>query len=200
MRVLVAYESNSGSTEEVARVVAETIASENIEVDVKRLAELDGVGEYDGVAIGAPMIVGWHRQAVRFIRRHQDPLSRIPVAYFITALSLTEGGRVEELEGMRIYKDPTLLKKPKRPQRLSFKERHNSLASYLRPVLKKAPKVRPVGIGLFAGKLDYRKLKFPQMAFVMLMFAEKARDYRNWEQIRGWAAEIRSAFLDGKRR
>jgi hypothetical protein len=37
------------------------------------------------------------------------------------------------------------------------------------------------------------------MAFVMLLFAEKPRDYRNWEQIRGWAAEIRSSLLEGKR-
>jgi menaquinone-dependent protoporphyrinogen IX oxidase len=202
MRVLVAYESNAGSTEEVARTIAETIASENTEVDVKRLTELGGRGEYDAAVIGAPMIVGWHRRAVRFIRRHQEPLSRIPVAYFMTALGLTDGGgrQVEGFEGIEISRDPTLLKEPKNPERLSFKERHNSLESYLGPVLKKAPKVKPVAVGVFAGKLDYRKLKFLQMAFVMLLFAEKPRDYRNWERIRGWAAEIRPKLSEENRR
>ena len=51
MRVLVAYESNAGSTEEVARVVAEAITSENIQVDVKRLNGLDGVADYDAAVI-----------------------------------------------------------------------------------------------------------------------------------------------------
>ena len=146
------------------------------------------------------MIVGWHRRAVKFIRQHREALSRIPVAFFMTALNLTDKGSDDQIEGIEIYKDPTLLKKPKKPEHLSFKERHNSLAAYLRPVLKKAREVRPVAIGLFAGKLDYRKLKFLQMAFVMLLFAEKPRDYRNWEYIRDWAAAIRTRLLEGKRR
>jgi menaquinone-dependent protoporphyrinogen oxidase len=70
MRVLVAYESNAGSTEEVARVIAETIGSEKIEVELKSIAGLADVTVYDAAVIGAPMIVGWHRGAVKFIRRH----------------------------------------------------------------------------------------------------------------------------------
>jgi menaquinone-dependent protoporphyrinogen IX oxidase len=195
MRVLVAYESNAGSTQEVARAIAESIGSEHVEVELKRLAELDDVGVYDAAVVGAPMIVGWHRGAVKFIRRHQDILSRIPVAYFMTALSLTDAGQDEEFDGIRIHRDPALLHEPTNPERLSFKEKHNSLGSYLRPVLKKTSKVRPLAIGLFAGKLDYRVLKFPQMVFVMLLFAQKPRDYRDWEQIRNWGAEIRTLYL-----
>jgi len=48
--------------------------------------------------------------------------------------------------------------------------------------LKKAPKVRPVAVGLFAGKLGYGKLRFPQMAFVMLLFAEPAALYHRFHR------------------
>jgi len=115
----------------------------------------------------------------------------------MTALNLTDSS-AEELEDLHIYKDPQLLKEPKNPEALSFKERHRSLNNYLKPVLKKAPRVKPVSVALFAGKLDYRAMKFPQMVIVMLLFAEKPRDYRNWESIRGWAADLRPRLLDKK--
>lgn len=196
-RVLVAYETNAGSTEEVARAIGETLASDSAEAEVCRLGDVKNVAAYDAAVIGAPMIVGWHRKAVKFVRRHRDALSRIPVAYFMTALSLTDD-KTEDLEGIHIYKDPGLLKEPKNPEALSFKERRSSLGAYLEPVLKKAPRIKPLSIALFAGKLDYRALKFPQMVFVMLLFAEKPRDYRNWENIRGWAANLRPKLLDKK--
>jgi menaquinone-dependent protoporphyrinogen IX oxidase len=196
-RVLVAYETNAGSTEEVARVIGETLASDGAAVEVRRLSDIKNVGAYDAAVIGAPVIVGWHRKAVKFVRRHQDDLSRMPVAYFITALHLTDI-EMEDREGLHLITDPRLLIEPKNPEALSFKERHRSLDNYLKPVLKKAPRVRPVSIALFAGKLDYRAMKFPQMVFVMLLFAEKPRDYRNWEIIRGWATDVRPILLDKK--
>jgi menaquinone-dependent protoporphyrinogen oxidase len=197
-RVLVGFVSNAGSTEEVAREIGESLRCHDVEVEVRRLSEVDDVSGYDAAVIGAPMIVGWHRRATRFIRRHQDPLNRIPVACFMTALTLTDSKQedVKEIDGIEIYRDPQLLKSAKNPDRLSFKERHSSLAFYLKPLLRKALRVRPVGIALFAGKLDYRKLKFLQMVFVMLLFAEKPRDYRNWEHIRSWAAETRPRLLE----
>jgi menaquinone-dependent protoporphyrinogen IX oxidase len=80
------------------------------------LGGVKNVGAYDAVVIGAPMIVGWHPKAVKFVRRQA---------------------------------------------------------------------------GLQA-------LKFPQMVFVMLLFAEKPREYRNWENIRGWAADLRPKLFDRK--
>ncbi len=127
-RVLVAYETNAGSTEEVARAIGETLASDSAEAEVCRLGDVKNVAAYDAAVIGAPMIVGWHRKAVKFVRRHRDALSRIPVAYFMTALSLTDD-KTEDLEGIYIYKDPGLLKEPKNPEALSFKERRSSLGA-----------------------------------------------------------------------
>ena len=43
--------------------------------------------------MGGPMIMGWHREAVSFVRKQQLALSRVPVAYFLMAMSLNEDAR-----------------------------------------------------------------------------------------------------------
>ena len=196
MKVLVAYETNAGSTEQTAETIAEVLKAEGAETKVCRFSQANDLESYDAAVIGAPVIVGWHRGAVRFVRRNQRELSRMPVAYFMTALTLT--AEVEEqvpsFNGIQVYLDPSLLKQPKNPGHLSFRERHALLQSYITPVLHRAPAVRPINIGLFAGKLDYGKLKFLQMAFVLLLFSQKPRDYRNWHRIGEWAKRLYAAF------
>ena len=36
------------------------------------------------------MIMGWHNKAIKFVQKHQTALSEKPVAYFMTAMSLTQ--------------------------------------------------------------------------------------------------------------
>ena len=48
-----------------------------------------------------------------------------------------------------------------------------------------------LGIGIFAGKLDYTKLKFPLMMFVMLIIGAKPGDKRNWHTITAWADSLK---------
>jgi menaquinone-dependent protoporphyrinogen oxidase len=194
MRILVAYTTNSGSTEEVARAIGERLAAgeHGCQVDVRRLEELAGVESYDAVVIGAPMILGWHRSAVGFLKRHQAALGRVPVALFCTAMSLTETGdrRIGEVA---VTVDPFLAKPPARAGRLSLKERYATLSNYLRPVLKAAPAVKPVSIGFFGGKLELFRLRFLQMLFVMLIIRAQPGDARNWAAIRAWADDLRAA-------
>lgn len=76
--------------------------------------------------------------------------------------------------------------------RLSRKEKFTSVANYLKPVLEKAPQVKPVSVGFFAGKLDYGCLNLFQKLFVRIIIRAKEGDYRNWEAIRDWAKSLRS--------
>jgi menaquinone-dependent protoporphyrinogen IX oxidase len=80
-------------------------------------------------------------------------------------------------------------------RKLSFKERYATVGSYLKPALKRAPLVKPVSAGFFAGKLDYSKLNAFQMLFVMLIIGAQPGDFRNWEAIRDWASSLRPALL-----
>jgi len=89
-RVLVAYATMAGSTAEVARVVGEEIAKSGAQVDVAPLDDVKDLEAYDGVVVGGPMIMGWHRGARGFLQKQRATFQRIPLAVFITAMSLTE--------------------------------------------------------------------------------------------------------------
>jgi len=192
-KILVAYTTNAGSTTEVAEAIADTLRQDAAQVDVRRVENVTDLGDYDAGVVGAPMAMGWHKDAVKFLTRHQQALSRIPVAYFLTALELVKTGETT-LQGVPIYQDPTLAKPPKNESKLSFKEKQATVAAYLGPALKKAPLVKPVSAGFFAGKLDYSKLNIFQKLFVKIIMRGKAGDYRNWEAIRDWAASLNQLF------
>ena len=89
-RILVAYATNAGSTENIARIVAEELSATGEPVDIRRVEEVIDLSPYTSVVVGGPMIMGWHRAAIRFVRRHARALSQIPVAYFFAARSLTQ--------------------------------------------------------------------------------------------------------------
>jgi menaquinone-dependent protoporphyrinogen IX oxidase len=193
-KILVAYTTNAGSTQEVAETIGETLSQDGVQADVRRIKDVGVVSTYDAVLVGGPMIMGWHKASLKFLRKHQKDLSQVPVAYFFTAMSLTKTAETG-LGTMSIYQDPALAKAPENENKLSFKEKHATVGSYLKPALKKAPLVKPVSAGFFAGKLDYSKLNAFQMLFVMLIIGAQPGDRRNWEAIRDWASSLRPALL-----
>lgn len=188
-KVLIAYTTHSGSTAEVAQVIGEELAKKGVVVEVYRLEEVSSLDSYDAVVIGAPMILGWHRAAVKFVKQHQQALSQRPVALFFMAMSLTQTGETS-VDQVPIIVDAELAKLPKKEGRLSFRERYATVTNYLRPVLKAAPLVKPVRVGFFGGKLEYFRLKLLSLLFVMLVIQAQPGDKRNWPIIRGWAADL----------
>jgi len=188
-KCLVAYATNSGSTQEVAEAVAEEVRKGGVVVDLRLLDEVDDLSPYNAVVIGAPMILGWHRGAVKFLKKHQQALSQRQVAYFMTAMSLTKTGE-SQLNGIPVMIDPNLPKEPVNPGRLSLSEKYATVRRYLGSVLKSVPKVKPVSVALFGGKLEYFRLKLFQMLFVMLIIRVQPGDRRNWPAIREWAVNL----------
>jgi menaquinone-dependent protoporphyrinogen oxidase len=192
-KVLIAYTTNAGSTEEVARVIAEEVGKDGAQTTVSRLEEIQSIAGYDAVIVGAPMILGWHRAARKFVHQHRLELSRVPVAYFCTAMSLTS--RLDRPNGLTpIYLDDALVKPPKRENNLDFKESYTLADNYLKPILKAAPEVRPVSVGFFGGKLELFKLKLLQMLFVMVIIGAQPGDLRNWPAIREWSGGLRESL------
>jgi menaquinone-dependent protoporphyrinogen IX oxidase len=191
-RILVAYSTNAGSTAEVAEAVRQNLEGPQVEVQLLPIDQVRDLHGYAGVVLGGPMIVGWHRRAARFFRARRRELARVPVALFFTALRVTrdgDGGRPDP--GFPVLLDPRLLAEPARPGRLSFKERQTTVACYLHPVRAAIAAVRPVSAAFFAGKLDYGKLRFLHMLFVMLIIGARPGDSRDWELIASWARGLR---------
>lgn len=192
-KVLVAYASLSGSTVAVAQAVGEELAEQAVQVDVVPLSSVNGLEGYDGVVVGGPMLLGWHRAALRFLKRHRAALQHIPLAVFATAMSLTEthanGG-----SGVPVFVDEKLPKPPADPARPNFRERYAALPNYLRPILAATRTSKPVSIGVFGGRLEYGRLPWWGVLFAMLVIQAPAGDRRNWTAIRAWAASLPAAF------
>lgn len=192
-KILVAYTTNSGSTEEVARVIGEDLGKNGDQVEVRRLEEVTGIEAYQAVVIGAPMILGWHRSAMKFIKKHHQALTKVKVAYFFTAISLTQTDE-NVIDTIPVCVDPDAAKPPQNAKRLSLQERYSTPSNYLRPVLKAATLVKPVSAAFFGGKLEMFRLNILQMLFVMLVIRAQPGDLRNWPFIQQWAAGLRYSF------
>lgn len=162
--ILVAYSSVTGSTGEVAETIGEVIGEASAAVvQVSPVSEVAEVAGYDAVVLGSSIRAGrWLPEAFEFLEQHREALSQRPVAYFTTCLTM-----VDDNEDSR-----------------------RKVLAYLEPVRQKAPEIKPVGLGLFAGSLD------PTRPLAMSVDGPQG-DYRDWETIRAWAREIRPALLAG---
>ena len=192
-KILVAYATMAGSTADVAKTVGEEIAKSGAQVDVLPFAQVKDLAAYDGVVVGGPMIMGWHRSALGFLKRHRADFQRIPLAVFVMAMSLTQTGETS-VDGMSVTVDEKLPKPPETEGRLKFKERYARLSNYIRPILKATRPVKPVSIGVFGGRLEYGRLKWWAVLFAMLIIQAPAGDRRNWDAIRAWAACLSAAM------
>jgi menaquinone-dependent protoporphyrinogen IX oxidase len=155
------------------------------------MEEIDSLDGFDAVVIGAPMILGWYRSARKFIRKHQQALAGIPVAYFCSAMTLTvpDGWQYKSLP---VFVDPALAKP--RTHRISIKENYTHSENYLKPILKAAPGVTPVSVAFFGGRLEYFRLKLLQVLFVMVIVGAQPVDLRNWSAIREWGAGLQTSY------
>lgn len=192
-KILVTYTTMAGSTAEVAQVVGEELAKNGWEMDVLPMSQVSSLQGYAGVVAGAPMIMGWHRQALGFLGKHRKALQNVPLAVFVTAMSLTQTGGTS-VEGVPVMVDAKLPKPPKQAGRMSLRERYATLGNYLRPILRAAGPAKPVSVGVFGGRLEYGRLKWWAVIFAMLIIQAPAGDKRNWDAIRAWAAGLGEAF------
>lgn len=122
-RILVAYATRNGSTQQVAEAVATVATASGAQVRLAPAAAIRGpLTGWDLVVLGAPIYSGrWHRDAQRFLRRHQADLASVPVAVF------GMGPRRDEEEAWQRSRDQ------------------------LDRALARRPWLVPVAIGLFGG-------------------------------------------------
>jgi menaquinone-dependent protoporphyrinogen oxidase len=164
-KVLVAYGTKYGSTQEVAEAIAETLRGCGLAVECLPAGKVSSLDGYAAVVLGAPLYIGaWHKDALKFLSRQQAALAGKPVAIF----------------GLG-------------PVSADEKERQGSLEQ-LNKVLAKFPWLKPVAVEMFAGKYNPARLRFPDNLLGALpaspLHNVPARDSRDWAAIRGWAAGL----------
>jgi len=192
-RALLVYATRHGSTQEVGDAVAEELRAAFAEVDVHEAPSAPPPAGYDAVVVGGPMIMGWHKDARKYVKRHKDQLAAVPFAVFVTAASLTEDG-VDAVQGMPIAKDPWLVKKPRNADKLSRKERYALPRHYVGDILKDCEPARPRSAAVFAGSLDLTSMNVFEKLFVLLVVGATPGDGRHYEYIREWAAGLGGAL------
>lgn len=81
--VLVAVSSRHGSTDELARKIAATIAEHGLAVDVRPMDEVDTVFPYEALVLGSAVYMGrWLRDAREFVDLHRDGILTRPTWLF----------------------------------------------------------------------------------------------------------------------
>jgi menaquinone-dependent protoporphyrinogen oxidase len=188
-RILVAYATMAGSTAEVAKAVGEELTQGGWQVDVLPIGEVRDPGSYNAIVVGGPMIMGWHRSALGFLKKHRSIIQGIPLAVFACAMSLTKTTETS-VDGIPVWIDENLAKPPKQAEKLSFKENYARITNYLSPILRAARPAKPVSLAVFGGRMEYGRLKWWAVLFAMLIIQAQAGDRRNWTSIRSWAASL----------
>ncbi len=195
-RVLLVYATRHGSTREVADAVAAELRGSFGEVEVREAAGAPPPADYDAVVVGGPMIMGWHRDAERYAKRHRDALAAVPFAIFVTAASLTEDGAAD-IAGVPVAKDPWLVKAPRDARKLRRKERYALPSHYLGDILKASAPARPRSVAFFAGSLDLTTMNVLEKLFVLLVIGATPGDARHWDYVREWAAGLGETLRRG---
>jgi menaquinone-dependent protoporphyrinogen oxidase len=160
-----------GSTGDVAQAIGNTICGHGAAADIRLIKNVNTLTPYDAVIVGSAVRSDkWLSEAIRFVEINRQALSQIPVAYFLTCLTLTRPSE-ENLRRARSYMDP---------------------------ILNGVSEVKPLDMGLFAGVLDYSKYSAGMgavMRYKMWSKGVEEGDYRDWDAIKSWAGRAAGAMV-----
>ena len=163
-RTLIAYASRAGSTAEVAETVGDVLRENGIDVDVRSVKDITEVAGYDSLVFGSAIWAG-------------KPLPEL--------LRFVAGQRdtIAQLPVAYFILCDTLREYTPANRQIAL--------GYLAPLRKLR---EPVNVGMFAGRRDFSRVH-PILAWILMRAFHLAEgDWRDWEQIREWAATVAPQF------
>jgi menaquinone-dependent protoporphyrinogen oxidase len=168
-RILVGYDSQYGSTGDVAMSIGQVLA-DRARVTVRHLTLVNSLDDFDAVVVGAPVQQNrWKASATQWLGDHGREIGSVPWAIFLTSMSY----------GIS----------PDRVGQLAAKTDLLNAAARVVPTPPKAT-------APFGGFLDYGRMAPANAAFYMMMAADDtAGDFRDFAAVNRWAGEIRPLLL-----
>jgi menaquinone-dependent protoporphyrinogen oxidase len=164
-KVLVAYATKYGASQEIAERIGAALKRAGLNVDVRPAGQVGDVGPYRAVVLGSAVYAGqWRPEAARFLEANEGALAERPVWLFSSGPT-GEGDPVELMKGWRFPEN-------------------------LQPV---ADRIRPRDTTFFMGKIDPKKLNLAEKLIVKGIKAPTG-DFRDWETIEAWAEDIAEAL------
>jgi menaquinone-dependent protoporphyrinogen oxidase len=162
IKILVAFASTHGSTQEVAEAVALTLRSQGIAVYLQPARNVRSLEGYSAVILGAPLYMfHLHKDAQRFLSKYRKIIRiGLPVAIFAGG----PFGKGDEDEWQEVRKE-------------------------LDKELAKFPWLAPVSVEVIGGRFDPAKLCFP-WNLIPALKQLPANDLRDWDGIHAWAASL----------
>ena len=165
-KILVAYASGYGTTGKVAEIIGQTFCEGGATVDIKWINNIKDLKAYDAVIIGSAIQFDrWMPEARQFVTNHQKALSKLPVAFFFTCLTLSR----------------------------QTKETEQQASTYANKLYALYTQGKPISVGRFAGVLDYSKISLiarPIFKILYSIIGVKEGDYRDWRMIKTWAKVV----------
>lgn len=105
-RILIVYGTSYGQTARIASRIQHVLAQEGFEVTVRKGDELGSALDpvsYDGVLVGASMIVrGYQRYMRDFVHRHAAALNGMPSGFFAVSGAAGSANPAERAEARRL--------------------------------------------------------------------------------------------------
>ena len=160
-KVLVAYASKYGSTQEIAEKIGEALKQAGLQADVKPVKSVNNLSDYKEVIIGSAMYIGnWRKEAVNFLKKNEKLLAGQKVWVFSTGPS-GKGDPAQLLKGVII-------------------------PAGVKEILDR---IKPRDIVVFHGSLNPEKMKGLEKWMVKRVGGETG-DFRDWEMIKRWGEKV----------
>ena len=193
-KVLIIYDTESGSTKEVAEIIGEEMGKLKAESEVRNIVDIGDISEYDAIIVGSPNWYGKPTPKIKkFLQKHNQELIQKSFAFYFTCMCLTKIAGENSPE-LTVYEDPQFNIIPKQENEMNMWQKSHAGFFYRKQLSKIIPDVKPISVAVFKGRLDFSRLGFFHkivMKLITLMIKEvQEGEFLNPDAIREWSKKI----------
>ncbi|PIE87591.1 MAG: hypothetical protein CSA01_00110 [Bacteroidetes bacterium] len=196
-KILVTYFSESGSTKEMADIIAQSI--DIAVIDIKPVTKVQHL-DYDAIIIGSP---NWYGKpaptVIKFLKRYENELAKLPIAFFFSCMDCYQTEHLKQTD-MLVYCDSHFKNQVIKTAKISSWEKSHATATYLNNLQKISNNLNIKSLAFFKGRLNFKKLSFFNalvMRFISLINRKiKQGDYYKQQDLLEWSRALEKVFSE----